>query len=134
LPGEVGIYGAEKRDLLIVSYANGLRLSLRAAHSLERDHGIQVRVLDLRWLAPLPFEALRRHAGACAAVLIVDECRATGGGVADAIIADLAESGVTGSAASVRSADSYVPLGPAANAVLIQESDIVAAARAAVRS
>src|SRR5690606_10486673 len=34
LPGEVGIYGAEATDVLLVTYANGLRMSLRAAKRL----------------------------------------------------------------------------------------------------
>src|SRR5262249_21633350 len=65
LPGDVGVYGEEHADLLMVSYANGLRLALRAAHALEREHGLRARVLDLRWLNPLPFEAVRRHARMC---------------------------------------------------------------------
>jgi len=134
LPGEVGLYGEKHSDLLIVSYANGLRLSLRAARTLERQHGLRARVLDLRWLAPLPLEAVRAHAAACGGrVLVVDECRATGGGVADALVADLAEHGgrsIRGPYASVRAADSYVPLGPATAAVLVTEEQIVAAAQA----
>ncbi|MEM7516938.1 MAG: transketolase C-terminal domain-containing protein, partial [Planctomycetota bacterium] len=128
LPGEVGVYHPEAKDLLILSYANGLRLSLRAARTLEKDHGIRARVIDLRWLSPLPFEAVREHAEACSAVLVADECRATGGGVAEALVADLAETGYRGRLGSVRAADSYVPLGAAANLVLISEEEIVAGA------
>ena len=131
LPGEVGVYGAEHGELLLVSYANGLRLSLRAARTLEREHGLKARVLDLRWLNPLPLAALRMHARQCGGrVLVVDECRATGGGVADALIADLAEQGAGTKLASVRAADSYVPLGPATAAVLVGEEQIVTAALA----
>ena len=125
LPDEPGIYQRDARDLLIVSYANGLRLSLRAARRLEREHGLRARVLDLRWLNPLPTASLRSHAEECGRVLVVDECRATGGGVADAVIADLAEAGFSGPLRSVRSADSYVPLGPAAATVLVSEDDIL---------
>jgi 2-oxoisovalerate dehydrogenase E1 component len=147
LPGEVGVHHPEARDLLIVTYGNGLRMSLRAARRLS-DEGVGVRVLDLRWLAPLPHEVVLAHATECRSVLVVDECRATGGGIADAVVASLAESGdgpvgatgvagggggVTGGVGvpigSVRSADSYVPLGPAADAVLLSEADVVAAAR-----
>jgi len=133
LPGELGVYREHDDELLIVSYANGLRLSLRAARELERDHGIRARVVDLRWLNPLPTAALRRHAEECGQVLIVDECRATAGGIADALIADLAESDFSGTLRSVRAADCFVPLGSAANEVLVQESEIVDAARALVR-
>ena len=129
LPGDIGIYHPEASDLLIVSYGNGLRLSLRAALSLKKQHGIAARVLDLRWLNPLPFDGLREHADACGRVLVADECRTTGGGIADAVIAALAEGGFRGPLGSVRAVDSYVPLGAAANLVLISEEQIAAAAR-----
>ena len=129
LPGDVGLYGESSRDLLILTYGNGVRLSLRAARRLEREAGIQACVLDARWLAPLPFEAIRRHADPCGRLLVVDECRATGGGIADAVIARLAEEGSSVKAASVRAADCYVPLGTAAAAVLVGEDEILAAAK-----
>jgi len=132
LPGEVGLYGEASADLLIVSYANGLRLSLQAARSLEREHGARARVIDLRWLNPLPFEAVRAHAAACGRVLVVDECRRTGGGIADAVVADLAESGFAGRMRSVRAADSFVPLGSSTAAVLVGVDEVVAAAREVV--
>ena len=75
---------------------------------------------------PLPFVALRDGAFGREAVVVVDECRATAGGVADAVGAHLAESGYRGKLGSVRALDTYVPLGPAANTVLVQEEDIVA--------
>ncbi|MFN0085798.1 MAG: thiamine pyrophosphate-dependent enzyme [Blastocatellia bacterium] len=128
LPGEVGVYHGEARDLLIVSYGNGLRLSLRAARKLKERHGIAARVLDVRWLNPLPHDAIRLHAAACSRVLVADECRATGGGIADSVIAALAEFGVKWPMLSVRAADSYVPLAAAANLVLISEQQIVDAA------
>jgi 2-oxoisovalerate dehydrogenase E1 component len=128
LPGEVGVSGKSATDLLIVSYANGLRMSIQARAILKREHGIAARVVDLRWLNPLPFEAVREHAAACGRVLVVDECRATGAGIADAVIADLAEQGFDGQLASVRAVDSFVPLGTATSAVLVGLDQIVAAA------
>ena len=127
LPGAVGLYHAEATDLLIVSYANGLRLSLRAARKLREQHGINARVLDVRWLNPLPLEAIHQHAKECQRVLVADECRATGGGIADAVIAALAEAGMARPIRSVRAVDTYVPLGAAANLVLISEQQIMAA-------
>jgi 2-oxoisovalerate dehydrogenase E1 component len=127
LPGEAGVYNADASDALIVSYANGLRLSLRAAKKLKDEQGLNARVLDLRWLNPLPMEAIKRHADECGRVVVADECRATGGGVAEAIIAALAEEGFEGRLSSVRAVDSYVPLGAAANLVLISEGQIVEA-------
>jgi 2-oxoisovalerate dehydrogenase E1 component len=132
LPGEVGIYHSKASDVLIVSYANGLRLSLRAAKKLKEEHGINARVLDLRWLNPLPLEAVRQHADECGRVVVADECRTTGGGVAEAVIADLAETGFEGRLHSVRAVDSYVPLGAAANLVLISDQQIAEAVKAIV--
>ncbi len=130
LPGEVGVYGADGSDanVLLVSYANGLRLSLQAARRLEDEHGVRARVLDLRWLNPLPTDAIRRHAADVGAVVVVDECRTTGGGVADAIVADLAEQRIGRRLGSVRAVDSFVPLGPAASTVLVGVDAIVATA------
>jgi 2-oxoisovalerate dehydrogenase E1 component len=129
LPGDVGVHDADASDVLIVTYANGVRMSLRAARELA-ERGIRARVLDIRWLNPLPVEAIRAHAADCGHVLVVDECRATAGGVADAVVADLAEHGPSRPVATVRAVDSYVPLGPAADLVLVAEADIVAAGTA----
>lgn len=117
--------------MLIVTYGNGVRMSLRAARELAGE-GIGARVLDLRWLNPLPVEEVRRHAEACGRVLVADECRRTGGGIADAVVADLVEHGFGGPVATVRSHDSYVPLGPAADLVLLSQDAVTAAARALV--
>jgi 2-oxoisovalerate dehydrogenase E1 component len=130
LPGELGLYETDGGDprLLIVSYANGLRLSLQAAQRLLAEHAVASRVVDLRWLSPLPLEELRAHAKEVGSVLVVDECRRTGAGVADAIVADLAEHQVGGRVASVRAVDSFVPLGTATSAVLVGTDQIVSGA------
>ena len=140
LPGEAGLYQSDgvapgdPVDLLMISYANGMRLSLQALRLLAESHGIRSRVLDLRWLNPLPTAAIREEAGRAEAVLVVDECRATGGGVADSIIADLTEHGVGRRLSSVRAIDSFVPLGTATSAVLVGLDQILAAALASVPS
>jgi len=48
------------------------------ARRLERV-GIAARVVDLRWLAPLPAADMVREANATGRALIVDETRRTGG-------------------------------------------------------
>jgi 2-oxoisovalerate dehydrogenase E1 component len=123
LPGDVGIYG--EGEVLLVSYANGLRMSLQAQRLLEVEHGIGTQVLDVRWLNPLPLDAISRAAEGKEAVVVVDECRRTGGGIAEAVISHLAERGSTARLRSVRAQDSYVPLGPPANLVLVQTGQIV---------
>ncbi|MGI8829795.1 MAG: transketolase C-terminal domain-containing protein, partial [Candidatus Limnocylindria bacterium] len=135
VPGEVGLYGSidGDADVLLVSYANGLRLSLQAARRLAEDHDLRARIIDLRWLNPLPTEAIRAQAAEVGTVVVVDECRTTGAGVADAIIADLAETRTGKRLASVRAVDSFVPLGPATSAVLVGVDQIVATAVRSVR-
>ena len=129
LPGEVGLYGPEDADVLVVTYGNGVRMALRAGERRVRSGGAAVRVLDLRWLNPLPVEAIREAAGRARRLVVLDECRATGGGIADAVIADLAEHGALPpeGVRSVRARDSYVPIGPAADLVLVGEDDVLSA-------
>jgi 2-oxoisovalerate dehydrogenase E1 component len=114
-------------DLLVVSFANGLWMSLRVARRLERDRGIACRVLDLRWLSPLPVDDLEREARAVGRVLIVDETRRSGG-VSEGVIAALIDRGFSGPIARVAAQDSYIPLGAAANHVLVSEAEIERAA------
>ncbi len=115
-------------DLCIVSWANGLYMSLRVAKRLEA-RGVRCRVLDLRWLAPLPITDLRAFTRTAENVLIVDETRRTGG-VSEALVTALVEGGRRRAIRRVAAEDSFIPLGDAANLVLVQEPDIEAAARA----
>jgi 2-oxoisovalerate dehydrogenase E1 component len=112
-------------DLVIVTYGNGLYMSLRAANRL-RGKGIAARVFDLRWLAPLPMAQIKAHALATRRVLVVDECRRTSGGPSSLILADLCEDAELSNCRfrRITAVDSYVPLAAAANLVLVQEADI----------
>ncbi|WP_166350460.1 thiamine pyrophosphate-dependent enzyme [Phytoactinopolyspora limicola] len=113
-------------DLTIVTFGNGVPMSLRVARRLgERD--IHVRVLDLRWLAPLPVADILRAANASGRVLVADETRLSGG-VGEGVLSALIQNGFTGRLARVASQDSFVPLGPAATHVLLGEEDIESAA------
>ena len=75
--GEVGVEG-DGEDLAIVSYANGFHLSLQAQKVLAEQHGLNARIIDMRWIAPLPQQAILDATANCKKVLIVDECRRTG--------------------------------------------------------
>jgi 2-oxoisovalerate dehydrogenase E1 component len=126
--GAARTYG-DGADLLIATFGNGLWMSLRVARRLERDHGMRCRVLDLRWLSPLPAADLVREAEAVGRVLVVDETRRSGG-VAEGVIAQLVDAGFTGPIARVAAHDTFIPLGAAANHVLVSEADIERAALA----
>jgi 2-oxoisovalerate dehydrogenase E1 component len=119
-------------DLTIVTFGNGLRMSLRVADRLAA-HDITTRVLDLRWLNPLPVDDLLREADLTGRVLVVDETRRSGG-AGEGVLSALVEGGFRGRMARVASRDSYVPLGPAANLVLLAEDDIEHAALELARS
>jgi 2-oxoisovalerate dehydrogenase E1 component len=129
--GSARTYGTGT-DLTIVTFGNGLYLSLRSARRLERS-GIGCRVLDLRWLAPLPAEDLLREANLTGRVLVVDETRRSGG-VSEGVITALVDAGYSGSLARVAAKDSFIPLGDAARHVLVSERDIEIAATTLVRS
>lgn len=123
--GRARTYG-EGTDLTMLTFGNGLRMSLRVARRLQ-SLGIHTRVVDLRWLAPLPVDDMIREANATGHVLIVDETRATGG-VSEGVLAELLERGYTGAVDRVASRDSFIPLGDAALEVLLSEDTIEAAA------
>jgi 2-oxoisovalerate dehydrogenase E1 component len=114
------------RDLTIVTWGNGLPMSLRVARRLL-ERGVDARVVDLRWLAPLPLDDVLREANATGRTLVVDETRRTGG-VGEGVVAELVERGYSGRLARVASKDSFIPLGDAARLVLVSEDEIEAAA------
>jgi 2-oxoisovalerate dehydrogenase E1 component len=124
--GRARLHGAGD-DLTIVTFGNGLLMSLRAAAELSHS-GISARVLDLRWLAPLPVDDIMAAASATGRVLVADETRHAGG-VGEGVLTALVEAGFTGRIGRVASQDSFVPLGAATQHVLLSETDIVEAAR-----
>ena len=115
-------------DVLILTWANGLAMSLRAARQLAQQ-GVSCRVFDLRWLAPMPIDEMLSHANQVGRVLVVDETRVSGG-VGEGIVAGLVEAGFDGPVRRVAAADSFVPLGDAANLVLVSVDEIIDAALA----
>ncbi|MEW5810922.1 MAG: thiamine pyrophosphate-dependent enzyme [Actinomycetota bacterium] len=123
--GEARTYG-DGHDLTILTFGNGVPMSLRVARRLaSRD--IAVRVVDLRWLAPLPMCDMLAAAEATGRVLVVDETRRSGG-VSEGVVTALIDHGYTGVLARVASHDSFIPLGDAALHVLLDEDTIEAAA------
>jgi len=123
--GRARVYG-EGEHLTILTFGNGVRLSLRVAARLA-ERGIGVRVVDLRWLHPLPTADLVREASATGRVLIVDETRRSGG-VGEGVLAALVDAGYVGSVRRVAAADSFIPLGDAARYVLVSQEAIEAGA------
>ena len=122
--GEVGCHGTGT-DLAIVTYGNGHFLARQAAPALKA-RGIALRIVDLRWLVPLPEQALRAAVAGCDHILIVDECRRSGG-PAEALMALFAEAGQS-RFARLTAEDSFIATGPAHAATLPSRDGIVDAA------
>ncbi|VXB35866.1 MFS transporter [Luteimonas sp. 9C] len=126
--GEARIYDPDATDLVVLTFGNGVPMSLRAARAIEAERGWQVRVVDLRWLLPLNEGEIARHVGACARVLVVDEGRRSAG-VGEGIVTAIAEAGFGDvPLRRVVGADTFTPLAGAAFLVIPSERDIVAAA------
>jgi 2-oxoisovalerate dehydrogenase E1 component len=124
--GRARSYGGGSEALTMISFGNGVPMSLRVARRLESS-GIAAQVLDLRWLAPLPVEDILAAALSTGKVLVVDETRHSGG-VGEGVVTALVEAGFTGPIQRVASQDSFVPLGTAADHVLLSEDEIEKAA------
>jgi 2-oxoisovalerate dehydrogenase E1 component len=124
--GRARVYG-EGEHVTIITFGNGVRMSLRVAARLSAER-IGARVVDLRWLAPLPVADIVREAGLTGRVLVVDETRRSGG-VGEGVLATLIDSGYVGAVRRVAAADSYIPLGNAAKVLLVSEEAIEQAAR-----
>ena len=107
-------------------------MSLRVARRL-RERGIGARVVDLRWLAPLPLEEVLRGRDG-------DRPRRSSSTRRAARAASGRGSSRSSSTRATRdgsrassSKDSFVPLGDAARLVLLSEDEIEAAALALAR-
>ena len=127
--GEVGVHGAGD-DLAIVSFGNGTYLSRQAEPALLAA-GIKTRIIDLRWLSPLPKAALSRAVEGARHILIVDETRQSGG-VAEALMAHFVEAAPGVPLARLTAEDSFIATGPAYAATLPSRDGIVAAATALI--
>ncbi len=129
--GECGQYG-KGTDLCIVTYGNGYYLSRQAEAVLKAEHGLNVRVIDMRWLHPLPESAILAAANDCKAVLIVDEARRSGS-LSEKLMTIFTEAGRGNAVSRITAEDCFIPLGPAAELVLPSKESIIAAALAATR-
>ena len=127
--GEGRIYNEAAKDLVIFTFGNGVPMALRAARAIEKEHGWQVRVVDLRWLVPLNDAFIAAQAKEAKRILVLDEGRKSAG-VGEGIITALAEAGCGATPMKrVVGADTFTPLAGAALLVLPGEAEIVAAVR-----
>jgi 2-oxoisovalerate dehydrogenase E1 component len=126
--GRARVYGDGPAELAIASYGRGVWLSRRVAQLIQQSADVGVRVLDLRWLAPLPMQDILSHGEETGRLLVVDDCRRSGG-IAEAVGTAMLEQTPKTRFARVTSADCFVPIGPAAAKVLVSEDQVLTAAK-----
>ncbi|MFT4993872.1 MAG: 2-oxoisovalerate dehydrogenase E1 component [Paraglaciecola sp.] len=122
----LGIYGKGK-DLCIITYGNGYYLS-RQAEQILADKGIALKIIDLRWLAPLDEQAILDEVAEYQHILIVDECRRTGS-ISEALSTLIVEGRQDATDAPkierITAEDCFIPLGTASYEVLPSCEQIV---------
>ena len=122
--GEFATYGKGKA-LTIITYGNGLFLSLQAQKELEKKLKKKIKVIDLRWLSNIDMPKLLKAIGTCDNVLIVDECRRTGCH-GEGLLARLVNESKKPLKLKLHAAeDSFISLGVAATATLPSKKSIV---------
>ncbi len=127
--GEIAQHN-DGKEICILSYGNGYFLSRQAEKELAETHHVAARVIDIRWLSPLPEAEILRAVSPCAHVLIVDECRISGS-VSEALYTMLHERLPSPpKIARIAAEDSFIPLGKAATITLPSKASIMAAALA----
>jgi 2-oxoisovalerate dehydrogenase E1 component len=129
LLGEGRVYNVAANDLVVFTFGNGVPMALRASCAIEKEQGWRVRVIDLRWLAPLNDAFIAAQAGSAKRILVLDEGRKSAG-VGEGVITAIVEAGFGATPLKrVVGADSFTPLAGAALLVLPGEAEILAAAR-----
>ncbi len=121
--GEVGVYG--ESDTVILTYGNGYYLSRQAEKILRETHNINVKIIDLRWICPLPEQAILKHIAKAKRVLIVDEGRQSGS-VSEGLITLLVEKASSRlQIKRLTGKDCFIPLGTAWQYLLPSQESIV---------
>ncbi len=125
--GDIGQYG-EGTELALVTYGNGYYLCRQAEKILAERHGVSMRIIDLRWLAPVAEGQVLAAIEPCEHVLIVDECRTTGS-QSEALMTLFTEKATRAPKLRRLAADDcFIPLGPAASVPLPGRDAIITAA------
>jgi 2-oxoisovalerate dehydrogenase E1 component len=125
--GEIKKYGNSK-VLTILSYGNGLYLTLQAQKEIEKRIGNKIQIIDLRWLSEINEKKLLKTIGSCSKILIVDECRKSGS-YGEGIVADLHNVSTVSLKIKLHAAkNSFIPIGEGATSTLPSKESIIEAA------
>lgn len=125
--GDIGQHG-DGTDLCILTYGNGYYLSRQAEKELRDTYGVKARIIDMRWLMPVPEEQILKAVAPCKNILIVDECRKSGT-ISEALITLIHEKMPSPpKMARIAAEDCFIPLGRAATVTLPGRDSIINAA------
>ena len=111
--------------LNIITYGNGLYLSLQARPEIEKKLKKKIKVIDLRWLSDIDIPKILKAIGTCVNVLIVDECRRTGCHGEGLLTNLVSESPKPLNIKLHAAEDSFISLGEAATVTLPSRESII---------
>ena len=103
----------EGRDISVITYAAMVHTALEAAETLAKE-GIELRIIDLRTLAPIDHDAILETVRKTNKVIVLHEDTKTGGisGEIAAIIQEGAFDALDGPIARIAALDTPVPFSP----------------------
>jgi len=120
--GDIACHG-DGKDIAIVTYGNGTYLSLQAQKILAEQHQINTRVIDMRWLSPIPKDSILEAVKDADRTLVVDECREQGSH-SEALLALFSEHADM-HATRIVADDCYIATGPSYGATMPSRDEIV---------
>lgn len=116
-------------DAVIITWGTSLHPALDAASQLEAE-GLDVSVLDLRWLSPIDDAAIQRAVAKSGRVLIVHEASRTGGFGAEiaARISEELDAELKAPVRRIGGLDVRMPASPVLQKIVIPDAEKIAAA------
>jgi 2-oxoisovalerate dehydrogenase E1 component len=122
--GDFSVFG-ESSELAIVTYGNGYYLSRQAAADMKLKTGQELKIIDLRWLAPIDEARLAAELKGTKNILVVDECRRSGSqseGIVTLLTERLSNTGVR--IERITASDCFIPLGKSSTISLPSREEI----------
>ncbi len=122
--GELAVYG-DATDTVILTYGNAVPMSLQAAKILKESHQTPVKVIDLRWLKPLPEPQILNQIANAKHVAIIDESRQTASLSEQLVTLIATQSNPPPKLSRLTGADSFISLGDSWQHLLPSPEEIV---------
>ncbi|MEV4129973.1 transketolase C-terminal domain-containing protein [Nocardia sp. NPDC049707] len=113
-------------DLTIATWGAIQHKVLDAAEQLDRDHGISVEVIDMRWLRPLDIDTVAKSVERTGVLAVVHEAHQFAGLGAE-VLASIAELGIATRRPPIRIAtpDARIPAAPSLLQAVVPGTDTI---------